>query len=166
MMPFVTEEIWGYLPGRDGLLAVAEFPQPDPALVDREAARVVETGIERVRQVRRWRDLVGVPAAAVLEARIDGELEFVSRLARLAPGEGAEPPLATIGSVQILAGSEIDRRQVESRIEAERGRLAGEIERLERKLANRSFAAKAPSEVVEAERHKLDRYRAELSELG
>ena len=56
--------------------------------------------------------------------------------------------------------------QVESRIEAERGRLAGEIERVERKLANQSFVAKAPSEVVEAERHKLDRYRAELSELG
>ena len=40
--------------------------------------------IEQVREVRRWRDLVGVPAAAVLEARIEGELpEFVARLARL-----------------------------------------------------------------------------------
>ncbi len=166
MMPFVTEEIWGYLPGRAGLLAVAGFPQPDATPVDSEAARAVEAGIERVRQVRRWRDLVGVPAAAVLEARIDGELEFVSRLARLTPGEGAEPPLATIGSVQILAGSEIDRDQVESRVEAERGRLAGEIERLERKLANQGFAAKAPPEVVEAEREKLDGYRVELAELG
>jgi valyl-tRNA synthetase len=166
VMPFVTEEIWGYLPGRDGLLIVSEFPQADPSLVDTEEALAVQIGIEQVRQVRRWRDLVGVPPAAILDAHLDGELEFVPRLARLRRGETTEAPLATIGSIQIHAGADIDRDQVESRIEAERDRLSGEIQRGERKLANEGFVAKAPPDVVEAERQKLVRYRAELDELG
>ena len=43
-------------------------------------------------------------------------------------------------------------------------RLAQEIERAERKLANEGFIAKAPPPVVQAERDKLDRLRAELEE--
>jgi valyl-tRNA synthetase len=167
VMPFVTEEIWSYLPDRDDLLLVSEAPTRDPALVDSAAALAVESEIELVRQVRRWRDLVGVPAAAVLEARIEGQVsEFVPRLARLSTTHGEGEVLKAIGPLQILASDEIDSAEATARIEAERERLRGEIERLERKLANEGFVAKAPPEVVEAEREKLDGYRAELDELG
>jgi valyl-tRNA synthetase len=166
VMPFVTEEIWSYLPDRKELLAVSEFPRAEPSLVDSEAALSVQHGIEQVRRVRRWRDLVGVPAAAILEARLDGELEFVPRLARLAPGAGAESPLATIGGIPLLAGAEIDRDQVEARMAQARDELRSEIDRAERKLGDQGFVAKAPPDVVEAEREKLARYRAELDELG
>jgi valyl-tRNA synthetase len=167
MMPFVTEEIWGYLPERERMLLVSPFPSPDPALTDTQSALAVETEIENVRQVRRWRDLIGVPAGAVLEARIGGDApEFVSRLARLAPATNSGEPLATIGPIEILASGEVDAEQAERRISEHRDRLRGEVERGERKLANEGFVAKAPPEVVEAEREKLAGYRAELEELG
>ncbi|MGH2986843.1 MAG: class I tRNA ligase family protein, partial [Solirubrobacterales bacterium] len=166
VMPFVTEEIWAYLPDRDDLLVVSEFPTVDRSLVDTEAALAVQRGIEQVRRVRRWRDLVGVPPAAVLEARLDGELDFVPRLARLTQTVATESPLATIGGIPLLAGAQIDRAQVESRIAQARDELRLEIERAEAKLDNEGFVAKAPPEVVEAEREKLARYRAELEELG
>ncbi|HZD87347.1 MAG TPA: valine--tRNA ligase [Gaiellaceae bacterium] len=51
-------------------------------------------------------------------------------------------------------------------VEAERGRLRGEIERAERMLGNASFVEKAPPAVVEAEREKLERYRRELDAIG
>ena len=166
VMPFVTEEIWSYLPDREDLLVVSEFPEVAPELVDDEAALAVEIAIHKVRRVRRWRDLVGVPPAAVLDARLDGEPEFVPRLARLAPAAGAESPVATIDGIQLFGGEDIDREQVESRIAQARDELRSEIERAERKLDNEGFVAKAPAEVVEAERDKLARYRAELEELG
>jgi valyl-tRNA synthetase len=167
VMPFVTEEVWSYLPDRAAMLIVSESPSLDASLVDTEAALAVELEIEQVRQVRRWRDLVGVPAGAVLEARIDGHVsEFVPRLARLSPTERAGEPIAAIGAIQILATDEIDAEQTTARIEAERKRLRGEIERLERKLGNDGFVDKAPAEVVEAEREKLAGYSAELDELG
>ncbi len=167
VMPFVTEEIWSYLPDRDDLLISSPFPEPGDALVDTEAALAVELELEEVRQIRAWRDLVGVPAAAVLKARVEGGVsEFVPRLARLTPTDEGGEPIATIGRIQILASEEIDAEQAAVRIGAERGRLEGEIDRLERKLGNEGFVAKAPPEVVEDERRKLADYRAELDRLG
>jgi len=165
VMPFVTEEIWSYLPERDRMLVVSDFPRPDRSLVDPEAAAEVELAIQWVREVRRWRDLVGVPAGQVLAARIGAEQpEFVTRLARLSPQDGAGDPLATIGPIQIV-DQEVDREEAEARIEAERARLRSEIERGERQLANRGFVDKAPADVVEDARGKLERYRRELDAL-
>ncbi len=50
-------------------------------------------------------------------------------------------------------------------VEAERERLRKEIARSEGMLANERFVAKAPADVVEAEREKLERYRRELEAL-
>jgi valyl-tRNA synthetase len=168
-MPFVTEEIWGYLPDREDLLVVSEFPTPDPSLVDTEDALVVQHAIEKVRRVRRWRDLVGVPAAAVLEARIAAdEPEFVARLARLTPSDRTDEALATIGggAVEILPSSEIDSEEAGARIDAERSRLRGEVERAERQLGNSGFVDNAPPDVVEEARRKLDEYQRELETLA
>jgi valyl-tRNA synthetase len=51
-------------------------------------------------------------------------------------------------------------------VAAERARLAKEIERAERQLANERFVERAPAEVVAAEREKLDRYRRELEAIS
>jgi valyl-tRNA synthetase len=51
-------------------------------------------------------------------------------------------------------------------LEAERARIQKEIERAEKMLANDRFVANAAPEVVEAEREKLEQYRAELDALG
>jgi valyl-tRNA synthetase len=58
------------------------------------------------------------------------------------------------------------RVEADGNVEVERARLLGEIERAERMLGNAGFTGKAPPEVVEAEREKLDRYRRELDALG
>ncbi len=166
VMPFVTEEIWGYLPDREGMLLVAPFPEADPELVDAAAEAELGAAIAGVRAVRRWRDLVGVPAGAVLSARAaDEQPELVARLARLSFDAGGGDPLARIGAIEVLASDEVDAEQAVARIEGERDRLRGEIERLERKLANEGFVAKAPEEVVAEERRKLAGYEAELAEL-
>jgi valyl-tRNA synthetase len=166
VMPFVTEEIWGYLPDRRRQLVVSGYPEPDPVLVDADAERDLQTAIATVRSIRRWRDLVGVPPGAVLPARMDGADDLIARLARLSFDGADGEPLATIGPVEVLASGEVDADEVGRRIDAERERLRGEVERGERKLANEGFVAKAPEDVVAEERAKLERYRRELEELG
>jgi valyl-tRNA synthetase len=91
--------------------------------------------------------------------------DLVARLARVSFDGGSAEPLTTIGPVEILASGEIDVAEAARRIEEHRGTLRAEVERAERKLANAGFVANAPEEVVEAEREKLERYRAELDEL-
>ena len=166
-MPFVTEEIWSFHPARDGHLAVHAFPVADPALFDEGAEADVAAEIGLTRSLRAWRDLVGVPAKAVLPAVIDGMApsEFVGRLSRFAfDGVGSEP-VAAVGPVRVLASEELDAEAVAERLGKRREELGAEIERAERKLSNQGFVAKAPAAVIEEERGKLERYRGELAEL-
>jgi valyl-tRNA synthetase len=67
--------------------------------------------------------------------------------------------------VDILAGEGLDLEAAQQRLEQRRGKLQAEIDRAERKLQNQSFVAKAPEAVVQAERDKLERLRAELEAL-
>jgi valyl-tRNA synthetase len=169
VMPFVTEEIWSYLPGAEGMLMTSAYPEANGDRFDDEAEATLGSAIELIREVRRWRELSGVAAASVLPARaVGGEPppEFVSRLARLDFDADGGEALTSIGTIEVLASSEVDTGQAEERLAERRSKLEAEVERGERKLANEGFVAKAPAAVVEAEREKLERYRAELGELG
>jgi valyl-tRNA synthetase len=168
LMPFVTEEIWSYHPARDGHLAVHPFPVAEESLFDAGAEEDVEAGIGLTQRLRAWRDLAGVPVGATLAAVSDGfePPEFVGRLSRFAfDGVGAEP-VASVGPVRVLASAELDAGAVAARLRKRRQELEAEVERASRKLGNEGFLAKAPAEVVEEERGKLERYRQELAELG
>jgi valyl-tRNA synthetase len=168
IMPFVTEEIWSYHPSRQGHLTVHSFPEAQESLRDPEAEAEVRAGIELTRRLRAWRDLVEVPAATVLPARAEGAApqEFVGRLARFEFGEDGGDPVAAVGPVKILSSEEIDGEAIAARLEARREELRSEVSRAEGKLGNEKFVARAPAEVVEEEREKLERYRAELGELS
>jgi valyl-tRNA synthetase len=168
LMPFVTEEVWSHHPSRKGHLAVHRFPAVEKSLLDAEAEIEVERGIELTRRLRAWRDMVEAPAASQLSARVEGEppQEFVGRLARFDLTADGGDPIASVGSVRVLASPEIDAVAVAARLEKRRGELRSEVARAEGKLANEKFVARAPAELVEEERAKLERYRGELEELG
>jgi valyl-tRNA synthetase len=168
LMPFVTEEVWSYHPSRAGHLAVHRFPTAEESLFDSEAEVEVEGGIELTRRLRAWRDLVEAPAASQLSARVEGELpqEFVGRLSRFEFADDGGDPIASVGPVRVLASTEIDAGAIAARLEKRREELRSEVARAAGKLANEKFVARAPAELVEEERAKLERYRAELEELG
>src|SRR3954449_11137487 len=169
MIPFVTEELWGHVPGTEGLLAQARITDADPAPRDEAAEAEMAAVIEAVQALRSWRDEAGVKPGQVLPARIDGldgSASLVARMARLDLESDGEPT-ATVpvpgGSVEIRAGDLVDREAEARKAAAERERLQGEIARAEAKLANEGFVAKAPPHLVQAEREKLERLRQELS---
>ena len=166
------------------------FPVPEESLLDPAAEADVEGGIELTRRLRAWRDLVEVPVASVLSARVEGvePQEFVARLARFEFGDDIRigsapvardqiwtlPPLRLKGATQSPRSGrsgcsppqQLDAEAVAGRLEKRREELRAEVDRAERKLGNEAFVAKAPPEVVEEERGKLERYRAELEELA
>jgi valyl-tRNA synthetase len=177
LMPHVTEEVWAFMPGRPtALLAVSEWPEAGASRVDEQAEAAVGRAIAAVTELRRYREEAGAKPSAVLPARLaaDGYEDtrgHVARLARLelADSDGAEA-VAEVpvpgGTVQLLAGGDFDPAEAERRVSERRDRLGQEITRLEGKLANERFVERAPAEVVQGERVKLDEYRAELARLG
>jgi valyl-tRNA synthetase len=173
LIPFVTEEIYGYVPGVSGLLA-AGLPEAGRLERDPSAEAALERAIDAVHAVRGWRDHAGVKAGTRLTARLaavgyEETLEHVARLARVEftsdGGEAVEAVPVPGGLVEILAGEGLDLEAAQRKREAERARLQSEIERSQRKLANEGFVAKAPADVVQAERDKLARLQAEVESL-
>jgi len=174
LIPFVTEEIWSYLPGVEGLLASARFPDRDLAPVDEAAEAEVDAAIEAIKGIRGWRDALGVRPGATIPARLSGydaTLEHIGRLARLEwrNGDGGEPAARfpyPRGVLEVFPSDDVDLGAEERRAAERRAVLEQEIARAEGKLANERFVARAPAPVVQAERDKLAALRAELGELG
>jgi valyl-tRNA synthetase len=171
VIPFVTEELWSHVPGAEDLLAIQQAAGPDEALRDPDAEARVGAVIAAVTALRSWRDETGVRPSQTLPARVDGldgDAELVARMARLdltADGEHTAAIPFNGGIVEIRAGSLVDPEADARKREAERKRLLSEIERAEGKLANAGFVAKAPEQLVAAEREKLERLRRELEHL-
>jgi valyl-tRNA synthetase len=178
VMPHVSEEIWSFLPGERQLLAVSDWPRPNDALLDEEAEQIVGRAIDAVTELRRYRDEVGARAGATIPAVLTAKgyeetAEQVARLARFefVPDSRADGDvLATLpiagGAVQVLPSDAFDPEEADRRLSSRRDELRGEVERAQRKLESSGFVEKAPAEVVEAERRKLDEYRRALERLG
>ncbi|MFL5884676.1 MAG: class I tRNA ligase family protein, partial [Thermoleophilaceae bacterium] len=177
IMPFVTEEIWSFLPGDRGMLISAAWPAPRTDLVDDGAEQVIGRAIEAVTALRRYRDEVGVPAARTLPVRLSADgyedtAEQIARLARveLVAGDVDGDAVATVaipgGAVHVLPSDAVDPEEAARRKDERRKVLEQEVSRAEGKLANKGFVEKAPPAVVEAEREKLARFKAELEGLS
>jgi valyl-tRNA synthetase len=173
IMPFVTEEIWSYMPGERGLLAVAPWPGVDRDNLDGEAEQVVARAIAQVSALRRYRDEAGVAARTTLRARVSESSPLDDQIGRLArfefvsdEGDAATTLTVEGTTIEVLPSEEISAEDQAARAEARRAELNVEIARAEGKLANDGFVEKAPPEVVQRERDKLERFRAELSELN
>ncbi|MGI8712332.1 MAG: valine--tRNA ligase [Solirubrobacteraceae bacterium] len=180
LIPFETEEIYAHIPGAEGLLAArvdaSGWATADSApAIDAEAEQAVQRAIATVQALRRWRNEAKVEAGATVPARLEAPgyeetLDHIARLARVRLADDADGEVvATVaipgGTAQILASAEHDPAAAQARVQERRQKLQSEIERAERKLANDGFVAKAPPEVVGAERDKLERLRRELDAL-
>jgi valyl-tRNA synthetase len=150
LLPFVTEEIWGFLPGERGLLLASTMPQPQAGHRDAELEQAAEHDMDVVSEARR----IANEGAEPLVTLAAGTL-FASLLPKSA--KRSVDPAAAAASVVAAA----DRSQLEAKLAAARA----ERDRAAAKLDNPGFMRRAPAELVAAEREKLERFGAEVSEL-
>ena len=175
MMPYMTEELWTQTAGegtpRDTLLCHAAWPTPN--FEDAQAAAEINWLIDLVSGIRSVRAEMNVPPSATAPLVLVGaEAQTRERVARHDPAirrlarvsEVGFSDAAPKGSAQIVSGEAtaclplgelIDLKAESARLAKELAKNGDEIGRIEKKLANPQFVAKAAAEVVEAEREKL-----------
>ncbi len=182
-MPFITEALWiGIEEGKKKVLALTRWPEP--AFTDLAADAEINGLVELIGAIRSVRSEMNVPPAAKtqlvvigenagLTARLARHAAAIERLARVEGMKNAER--APLGSAQVIVGGAtfalplagiVDFSAEEARLEKEIARLEGEIGRIDKKLANAKFVARAPEEVVEAEREKRAAYAADGERLA
>jgi valyl-tRNA synthetase len=171
-MPFMTEELWTHLAGEGaGLACHAAWPEPE--FEDNAAAAEINWLIDLVSGLRSVRAEMNVPPSAKAPLVMVGtNAETGERLVRHEPAimrlarvsdillETAAPR----GSAQIVVGEAtaclplgdlIDLDAEKARLQKALGKVADDIDKIERKLSNDKFVANAKPEIVAAEREKL-----------
>ncbi len=177
-MPFISEEIWQHLPHEGDTITLAAWPTYETALEAPDAVKEMELLMEMIRSIRNIRAEVNVPMSKKVELLIKpaGEAEetilrrneeFVKRFCgtslleigrALAAPDKAMTAIVTGAELYLPLAGLIDIAQEIARLEKELKTLIGEVERVEKKLGNEGFVAKAPAKVIEEEKAKMNDY--------
>ena len=189
IIPFITETIWQRVKAICGITAdtimLQPFPQYDASQVDDAALADTEwlkQAIVAVRNIRAEMNIApGKPLELLLrgcskeaERRVNDNRSFLLNLARLEsitvlPADDKGPVSVT----KIVDGAEllipmaglINKEDELARLAKEVAKIEGEIGRIESKLANEGFVARAPEAVIAKEREKLEGYAEAKAKL-
>lgn len=176
-MPFITEEIFTHLSDEETITTSA-WPKFDEALVNKEAEADMAFVIEAIKGLRNVRAEMNVPPSR--KAKV---ICYIAEDAKKAFNAGSAyiEKLASASEVEFIAdkanvpanavslvvkGGElfmplldlVDKDKELERLNKEVKKLEGEIERIDKKLGNQGFVAKAPAAVIDAEKEKRVKY--------
>ncbi len=177
-MPFVTEKIWQHLPHEGESITVAAWPTVREDLQDTEAAAEMHLLVDIIRSVRNIRAEVNTPMSKKVQMQIKAKDEAV--LAQLTKNSSyierfCNPSELIIQTdlqapekamTAIVSGAElflpladlINLDEERARLEKEFEKFDKEVERVQKKLSNQGFVAKAPAAVIDGERAKEQDY--------
>jgi len=173
-MPFITEEIYQAIPHSDESIMIAAYPVFDPALSYKSEEEDVERIIGAITAIRARRAEMNVPpskkAKLIVVTKYEDTFKRAEKillklasasevlLAKEYTADDAVMIATDAGSLYIPLAEVIDFEKERARLTAEMKKNDGEIERIEKKLANEGFVAKAPAAVIDGERAKLAKY--------
>ena len=186
-MPFVTEHIWQHLPHEGESIMVAPWPSTLSMEGFGSAAahmNVMMDGIKGIRNMRaemnvpmgKRSEVILVPATEELKGILETHgdyfhtLGWAEKVTVLSP-DAPKPENATVTvvnglEVYLLLKDLIDADKEKERIAKEQATVLKEIARLEGKLNNQGFLAKAPEAVVAKEKEKLEEYKQKQQALN
>ncbi|MBR3795366.1 MAG: valine--tRNA ligase, partial [Clostridia bacterium] len=185
-MPFITDSVFRHVPATEGTIMLSSWPVPVEGYDFAEAAREMEGVMDVIRAVRNLRAEMNVAVGkrahlmvrpkAGWEHAMEGAEEYLKRLAwvsemqLLAADEAAQGKVVSAVSeaaeLFIPLGDLVDLDKEIARLTKERDSIERDIQRAEGKLNNQGFLAKAPAQLVEQEKAKLEVSKDKLVKLN
>ncbi len=175
-IPFITDEIYRSLPNTKGSIMVADYPRYNSKLAYKKEAAAFCGVMEIIKAIREVKVETGcapskkVNVYLVSESKrlISANADCIAKLAGasgvrvIASKEEAEErcvaKVTGIGTLYIPLGELVDADKERERLNGELDKITQEIRRADGKLNNQGFIAKAPKQLVEAERAKLNKF--------
>jgi valyl-tRNA synthetase len=180
LMPFLTEELWQRLDaGGPAYVALARYPDADPALADEAAEREMELVQDIIAAARNLRAEMKADPRQALEAVLCSQnfglevarrnAEIIQKLANVKLELSSGPAPRGQGATRSAAEFELTLRLPLAQADSQRRRLEKQIEQLEtviansrRQLQDEQFLGRAPARVVDSIRSKLADYETQL----
>jgi valyl-tRNA synthetase len=186
IMPFVTEEIWQHLPSRGVSLALAAFPIPNPERVDKgeeKAMKVLQNAIVELRTLKAENQIplkqkirLWVKCGKKDEKAIGQHQAYFEVLANVDSLEILEDfpkdqmmLKGVAGSIEMAIPLEeglVDFKKEKQRLEKELTKIKEEIDKIEERLENKAFVERAPKDVVEGSKSRLQELHDRKSRLS
>jgi valyl-tRNA synthetase len=184
IMPFVTEEIWQVIGDERKSIMVTPYPVAETSWIDDGVERQMEflTGV--IRAIRNLRTELNCPPGKEVKVVFCGEdsdLAFLraqqpyfKSLARVGAAEflgvGDRPKgaaTAVVGTTEIYLPLDdlVNLDEERARLAKEVGKIEDELARVQKKLANADFVARAKEEVVDKERQKANQFEDKIRTL-
>jgi valyl-tRNA synthetase len=184
-MPFVTEEIWQRIPGVRDSIMIADFPDSSEFLHDERAVREMDLLMGVINGVRNIRGEMNIAPSRKVNIVIESpdqeegssilrNLHHIRSLAGVESVEVAshvEKPEASATAVfeqkqvHVLLKGLLDFEEERKRLRKEIKKIEKDLEGATRKLSNEQFLGKAPPEIVEEVRGKVDTMSLKLEKL-
>lgn len=181
-MPFITEEIWQMLDERkEGeSISITSFPEFNEKMIDEEAEKEIEFVQNIVTAIRNIRGEMNIPPAKQINVYLKTDkiteeqskyIKSLVKIEQLIIDSEIQKPKASASAVvkgcDIFVPLEglIDINVERQRIQKEIVRLTSSLESVKKKLSNESFVTKAPPDVIEREKNKLNDWQKALEKL-
>ena len=176
-MPFITEEIWLSLPHDGESIMISKWPEADASRTFEAESREFEKVISAIRAIRLRRTEMNVPPSRKAKLYVVSEsaglfeasaafLEKLASVSEVIPvSEYTDADSVAIitdsANLYIPMADMVDFDKELERLEKELAKAEKEISVFEKKLSNADFISRAPAQVVEGERAKLEKYKAQ-----
>lgn len=181
-MPFITEEIWQLLDERkDGdSISITDYPKFDAKKFDESAENEIEFVQDVVTAIRNIRGEMNIPPSKAINVFLKSSkitsaqeryIKSLVKIEDLVIDENLDKPKASASAVvkgcDIFIPLEglIDVNLERARIEKEISRLLNSYNGVRKKLENENFVSKAPAEVIEREKQKMNDWQKALEKL-
>ena len=180
-MPYITEEIYTTLTNGESI-TITEWPVFDSESVYGDAEHDMDYVMEAIKGLRNLRAEMNVPpsrkakvichisnevksafeagTAYIEKLASANEVEFISDKSEVP--ENAVSLVVKGGELFMPLFDLVDKDKELDRLNKEKVKLEGEISRIDKKLSNQGFVAKAPEAVVAAEKEKRANYQEML----
>ena len=177
-MPFITEEIYTYLPTVKGSIVIANWPhykEEDNMASEEEMMELAMDGIRNIRNARAEMDVPPSKKAKVIivpaegkKSAVEATKEYFVTLASASTVEivETEENIPEDAVSVVINGAKIfipldelvDFEKEKERLTKEKAKLESEIKRVNGKLSNQGFLAKAPESLVNEEKAKKEKF--------
>ena len=176
-MPFITEEIFCALPTGEETIMTSQWPLYTDTLSFPEEEKKMSVICDAIKSVRNIRTEMNVPPSRKAsmfivtedKALFESGILFYEKLAgakdvtvtdsEAGIPEGSVSVIVEGAKIFIPMDELIDTEKEKERLTKEKERLLAEIDRVEKKLSNEGFVAKAPAKLIEEERAKGVKYK-------
>lgn len=185
-MPFITEEIWQRLPGTQGSIMETKFPEASDYISDKQTISEMDLVMDVITGIRNIRGEMNITPSKKVSVLIEmpnkkdadvirSNIVHIQNLARVdsvgiytivSKPDASATAVFGQNQVHVLLKGILDFEEEKRRLRKEIKKIQKDIDDGNKKISNKKFIEKAPTEIVDKVKEKVETMNLKLDKLN